>query len=82
MKKIVVFLAAMTFMEGLSFAESAEDKIPGMSGKIEIMEGLGLIDQPEAIRHVVRSRKNQTPKKEAPHGGQNAHLAGLDSVDN
>jgi len=80
MKQIVVFLTIMLFVETPSFAESAEDKVPSMSGKLEIMEELGLVDHVDPIQWH-RLKKNREMKKESTQKAIKINTAGLSTAD-
>jgi len=61
MKRIVVVIVIALFLGGPSLAEDRLDQVPSMSGKIEIMEQLGLIDHevPVRITHAKKTHKSQ-----------------------
>lgn len=81
MKRIVVFIVFVVlaiFIDSSAFAKEDLDQVPGMSGKIEIMDQLGLIEHenPAPRLHFKKSQKTQ---KQAPAKVRMNNLAGMTS---
>ncbi|HEY8271835.1 MAG TPA: hypothetical protein VIG33_13170 [Pseudobdellovibrionaceae bacterium] len=86
MKRNRVLVAAVVFLSSMSFAEAGGsrqddslDQVPSMSGKIEIMEELGLIEHPSPFQQI-SPRKTSNSKKAVRQKVRMGHLADI-SVD-
>jgi hypothetical protein len=83
MNKFKFFMVLAIFISGPSFAESREDQmdqIPSMSGKLEIMEQLGLIEHESPSQHI-RPAKGQNAKKGTHQKVRVNQLADITSVE-
>lgn len=83
MKRNIVFVAVVVFLSGASFAEARGghrdeglDQVPSMSGKIEIMEELGLIEHPSPFQNVP-AKKPSNSKKAVNKKVRMGHLADI-----
>lgn len=75
--KIVTLILIALLITSVSFAEDRLDKIPSMSGEIEIMDQLGLVGQESPAVKQVQIPKRTTPKKVAPEKVQVHQLADI-----
>lgn len=87
MKRILVSVSLLVFLSGMNSVEARGnhkdeglDQVPSMSGKIEIMEELGLIEHPSPFQQAAAKKKESPAKKAAHKKVRMNHLADI-SVD-
>ncbi len=51
--RVVILVAIALFITGISFADDRLDQVPAMSGRVEIMDQLGLIQHADPVARVV-----------------------------
>jgi hypothetical protein len=75
MRVITLILIAL-FITGVSFAEDRLDKVPSMSGEIEIMEQLGLSNHKDPTKQVLIPKDTRS-QRVSPDTVRIHHLADI-----
>ncbi|MBS1972449.1 MAG: hypothetical protein JSU04_19240 [Bdellovibrionales bacterium] len=75
--RIVTLVVIALLITGISFADDRLDQVPAMSGKVEIMDQLGLIQHADPTARVMIPPRKKTQKAAPPVQVRIHHLADI-----
>lgn len=78
--RIVTLIVIAIFITGVSFADDRLDSIPSMSGKVEVMDQLGLTEPANSTEQVRIPKRAKVQQKVAPEKVSIRHLADIMTI--
>lgn len=78
--KIITLILIALFITGVSFADDRLERIPSMSGKVEVMDELGLVEHDNTSKQVLIPKAAKKSEQRSSEKLQIRNLADIMTV--